>query len=327
MSLKVVKIDGDFEDPEVEREIFARLGAEYVELGFPTADELMAHARDADALTVLAYPITRELLEQLPRLKVVSRYGVGVDSVDLEAATSLGIAVSYVPDYCVDEVSSHAVALLLAVWRKLVPLSRLAATRTFAAIDAVKPMYRLGGSKVGLVGFGVLGRAVARKLSGFDLEVLAADPQVPADVFAEHGVQGVGLDELLETVDIISIHTSLTPATRHLIGEDQIARMKSGAIVVNTSRGAVIDQVHLTRALRDGHLAGAGLDVLETEPPDPEEELLSLPNVVVTPHVAAYSVEAMALLRERAASAVVDVLSGTRPSHLANPEVWEQRRR
>jgi D-3-phosphoglycerate dehydrogenase len=327
MSVKVVKTDGDFRDPEIERGILARFGAEYVELRNPTADELVAHAGDADALTVLAYPVTRELLEEMPRLKVVSRYGVGVDTVDVGAATSLGIAVACVPDYCVDEVSSHAVALLLAVWRKLLPLNGLATAGTFAAMEAVRPVHRLAGSKVGLIGFGTLGRAVARKLSGFDLDILATDPQVPAHVFAEHRVRNVCLDELLEAADIISIHTSLTPATFHLIGEDQLARMKPGAIVVNTSRGAVIDQVHLARALRNGHLAGAGLDVLETEPPGAEDELLSLPNVVVTPHVAAYSEEAIAMLQQRAAAAVVDVLSGTRPSHLANPEVWERRRR
>jgi len=326
MSFKVVKTDGDFKNPEVERGILAGSGADYVELHHPTADELLTEARDTDALMILAYPVTRGLLEKLPRLKVVSRYGVGVDVVDVQAATSLGIAVAYVPDYCVDEVSSHAVALMLAVWRKLFPLGALAPAGTFPAMEAVRPIHRLAGSRVGLVGFGALGQAVARKLSGFDLELMATDPQIPSHVFAEHGVQNVSMDEVVETSDIISIHTSLTPATFHLIGEDQIGRMKAGAIVINTARGAVIDQIHLARALRDGHLGGAGLDVLEKEPPSPEEELLHLPNVVVTPHVAAYSEEAIGMLQERTASAVVDVLSGKKPPHLANPEVWEHRR-
>ncbi|MHB1852632.1 MAG: C-terminal binding protein [Acidimicrobiales bacterium] len=327
MSVKVVKTDGDFRNPEIERAILGRIGAEYVELRQPTPDELVARARDADAVMILSYPLSGALLEELPHVKVVSRYGVGVDMVDVQAATSLGIAVSCVPDYCVDEVSSHAVTLMLVVWRKLFTLSGLAAAGTFPAMEAARPVHRLAGAKVGLVGFGALGQAVAHKLSGFDVEIMAIDPQVPADIFIEHGVQAVGLNKLLDTADIVSIHTSLTSATFHLIGEDQIARMKRGAIVINTARGAVVDQVHLAAALRSGHLAGAGLDVLETEPPAPDDELLHLPNVVVTPHVAAYSEEAMVMLQERAASAVVDVLSTTRPPHLVNPEVWDHRRR
>lgn len=326
MSGKVVKTDGDFRDPEIERRIFARAGVEFLELHRPGAEELSEHARDADALMVLAYPVARELLEALPRLKVVARYGVGVDSVDVAAATSLGVAVTYVPDYCVDEVSSHAVALMLAVWRKLVPLRDAAPAGTFPAMEAVRPVHRLAGSRVGLVGFGALGQAVARKLAGFDVEIVAADPQVPGEVFASHGVSKVDLDELIESSDTVSIHTSLNPATFHLIGADEIRRMKPGAIVINTARGGVVDQAHLARALRSGHLGGAGLDVLEKEPPDPDDELLHLPNVIVTPHVGAYSEEAIAMLQERAASAVVDVLSGVRPPHLADAGVWERRR-
>ncbi|MDA8311708.1 MAG: C-terminal binding protein [Actinomycetota bacterium] len=327
MSAKVVKTDGDFTDLQIERAVLGRVGAELVELHEPSPEELVARARDADALMVLAYPVTRELLEELAQVKVVSRYGVGVDVVDVKAATSLGVPVAYTPQYCVDEVSTHAVALLLAVWRKLAALNRHAADGTFPAIRAVGPLRRLAGSRVGLVGFGTLGRAVARKLSGFDLEIVATDPKVPAHVFSEHNVRRVDLDELVETADIVSLHASLTPATFHLIGEGEIARMKPGAIVVNTGRGALIDQVHLTAALRDGRLGGAGLDVLEKEPPSADDELLRLPNVVVTPHVAAYSKEAISMLQERAASAVADVLGGTRPAHLANPEVWEHRRR
>ncbi len=323
---KVVKTDGDFRDPEIERQIFARAGVEFVELREPSIEELLEHARDADGLMILAYRVASTLLEELPRLRVVARYGVGVDTVDVGACTSLGIAVTYVPDYCVDEVSSHAVALMLAVWRKLLPLSRVAASGTFPAIQAVRPIRRLAGSRVGLVGFGALGQAVARKLAGFDVEIVAADPLVPAQVFASHSVSKVELGELLETSDTVSIHTSLNPGTFHLIGADEISSMKPGAIVVNTARGAVVDQVQLARALRDGHLGGAGLDVLEREPPDSDEELLRLPNVIVTPHVGAYSEEAITMLQERAASSVVDVLSGVRPSHLADPAVWEHRR-
>lgn len=326
MSVKVVKTDGDFQNPEIERRILSTFDAEYIELHQPSIDELADNHHDADALMVLAFPVTRELLERLPRLKVVSRYGVGVDTVDVSAATSLGIAVTYVPDYCVDEVSSHAVALMLAVWRKLDALSRHATVGTFRAMDAVRPIHRLAGARVGLIGFGGLGQAVARKLSGFDLDIVATDPQVPDEVFALHGVERISFDELIETSDLVSIHTSLTAATFHLIGSEQIARMKPGAILVNTARGAVVDQVQLLRALREGHLGGAGLDVMEQEPPDPQDELLRLPNVVVTPHVAAYSEEAMAMLQERAASAVVDVLSDVRPRYLADPAVWEVRR-
>ena len=320
---KVVKTDGAFRNPEIERGIFARAGIEYVELRQPSVEELSEHARDADALMVLAFRVGRELLEALPRVKVIARYGVGVDNVDVEAATSLGIAVTCVPDYCVDEVSSHAIALMLAVWRKLVPLAGLAPAGTFPAMEAVRPIRRLEGSRVGLVGFGALAQAVARKLAGFGLEIVAADPYVADHVFAAHGVSKVGLAELIETSDVVSIHTSLTPTTLHLIGAEEISRMKPGAIVINTARGAVVDQAALVEALRDGRLAGAGLDVLEKEPPEVDDELLGLPNVIVTPHVGAYSEEAITTLQEHAASSVVDVLSGVRPPHLADPSVWQ----
>jgi D-3-phosphoglycerate dehydrogenase len=320
---KVVKTDGAFWSPEIERGIFARAGIEYVELCQPSLEELSEHAKDADALMVLAYRVGRELLEALPRVKVIARYGVGVDNVDVEAATSLGIAVTYVPDYCLDEVSNHAIALMLAVWRKLVPLAGHAPAGTFPAMEAVRPIRRLQGSRVGLVGFGALAQAVARKLAGFDLEIVAADPYVADDVFVAHGVSKVGLGELIETSDVLSIHTSLTPTTFHLIGAEEISRMKQGAIVINTARGAVVDQAALVEALRDGRLAGAGLDVLEKEPPGADDELLRLPNVIVTPHVGAYSEEAITSLQEQAASSVVDVLSGVRPPHLADPSVWQ----
>jgi D-3-phosphoglycerate dehydrogenase len=323
----VVKTDGDFENPEIERSIFARAGFDLVELhGPPPVEELVERARDADALMVLACRVGRDLLEQLPRLRVVARYGVGVDTVDVEAATTAGVCVTYVPDYCVDEVSAHAVALMLAVWRKLLVLRGVASGGTFPAMEAARPVHRLAGSRVGLVGFGVLGQAVARKLTGFDVEIVATDPKVPADEFASHGVAGIGLNELLETSDVISIHTNLTPATFHLIGAEELSRFKRGAILINTARGAVVDQASLVRALRDGRLGGAGLDVVEKEPPDPDDELLHLENVIVTPHVGAYSEEAIAALQERAATSVVDVLSGVEPQHLADPSVWESRR-
>ena len=206
-----------------------------------------------------------ELLDELPRVKVVSRYGV--DVVDVLAATSLGIVVSIERACHGGDVPCH------------------------------------GG-----------------------LELVATDPQVPSRVFAELGVREVGLDELVETSDTVSVHTSLTPATHHLLGKDQIARMNPGAVVINTAGGALIDHAHLARALGDGHLGGAGPDVLEREPPTPEEELLHMSNVVITPHVATYSEEAIRTLHERTASAVVDVLSGRRAPHLAGPEVWAHRR-
>ena len=327
MNAKVVKTDGDFKNPGIERDIFARAGIDLVELREPpSVEELVELARDADALMVLAFRVGRDLLEQLPRLRVVARYGVGVDTVDVEAATSAGVCVTYVPDYCVDEVSAHAVALMLAVWRKLLVLRGVASSGTFPAMEAARPVHRLAGSRVGLVGFGALGQAVARKLAGFDVEIVATDPKVPADVFASHGVAAIQLNELLETSDVVSIHTNLTPATFHLVGAGELSRMKPGAILVNTARGAVVEEASLLRALREGRLGGAGLDVLEKEPPEPGDELLHLPNVIVTPHVGAYSEEAIAELQERAAGSVVDVLSGVEPPHLADRSVWGHRR-
>lgn len=322
----VIKTDGDFASTNIERTVLARVGANLVELQHPSEKELLAIARDADALMVLAYPVTRALLQELPRLRILARYGVGLDTVDVQAATDLGIPVAYVPDYCVDEVSSHAVALLLAVWRKLTLFGNMATGGTFEAIDAARPIHRLTGATVGLVGFGILGQAVARKLAGFSFDISATDPNVPDPTFAELGIRKVSLQELLRTADIISIHSSLTPATYHLIGDAEFASMKSGAILINTARGAIVDQVHLVRALQEGHLAGAGLDVLDDAAPGTEQALLSMANVLITPHVGAYSEEALADLQYRTALAVSDALSNHTPDRLANPEVWDHRR-
>jgi len=248
-----------------------------------------------------------------------------VDAVDLDAATEKGILVTNVPDYCVDEVSLQAVALLLACARKIPYLDQRVRGGSYDGLEAY-PIHRLASSTVGLVGFGRIGRAVAHKLQGFDLQLLVSDPFVPAGTIREHGAEPTDLETLLRRSDYVCLLLPVTLSTHHLIGEEQLAMMKPTAYLINTSRGKLIDQPALTQALQNGTIAGAGLDVLEEEPPNWSDPLLQLDNVVLTPHAAWYSEEATQDGKQRVAEEVVQALTGQRPRNLVNKEVWEHRR-
>jgi D-3-phosphoglycerate dehydrogenase len=249
---------------------------------------------------------------------VVVRYGVGVDGIDLGAATDHGVPVVNVPDYGTDEVANHAVALLLALARKLVRLDRQTRSGGWD-VFRVGPVSRLAGQTVGLLGCGRIGSAVARKLGGFDVRLLGCDPYVST---FPPGVQPVAFERLLDEADYVSIHCPLTPATHRLFGEETLARMRPTAALINTARGGIVDTAALVDALQMGLLAGAGLDVLETEPLDPGHPLLRMEQVIVTPHAAWYSEEGRSDLKRRAAEEAVRVLRGERPRHCVNPEVF-----
>ena len=277
-----------------------------------TADDIIAVARDADAVIVCYAQITAAIIGALTRCKVIGRTGLGVDNIDVPAATARGITVTYVPDYCLREVSDHAMALLLALARK-VPFSNKLVQAGRWEMPAVAPLRRLEGQVLGLIGFGNIPRALAPKAQAFGLKVITHDPYVSRDVLAAAGVEGVTFDDLLARADFISVHAPLLPATRGLLNAAAFAKMKKGALILNTARGPLIDEQALIAALDSGHLGGAGLDVVATEPLPKDSPLIGRDNVILTPHTAFYSVEALDELQTKCAADVARVLSGEPP--------------
>jgi D-3-phosphoglycerate dehydrogenase len=290
----------------------ARLNPEYRMAKTPAADDILEIARDADAVLVTYAKLPRDLLRQLKRCKAIGRFGLGVDNIDIATAAELGITVTYVPDYCMREVSDHAMALLLDLARK-VTLSNALVQSARWDMPAVKPLRRIEGQTLGLVGFGNIPRCLAPKAQAFGLKVVAHDPYVEADVMRAANVEAASFDQVLARSDFASIHAPLTPATRHLFNAETFAKMKRGAILINTARGPLIDEAALMAALDSGQLGAAGLDVVETEPLPPGSKLLHRDNLILTPHTAYYSIEALNDLQVKCASDVARVLSGEKP--------------
>jgi D-3-phosphoglycerate dehydrogenase len=277
-----------------------------------SADDILAVARDADAVLVTYAKLPGELLKELKRCKAIGRFGLGVDNIDIPAAAQLGITVTYVPDYCLREVSDHAMALLLALARKI-PFSNALVQSGRWEVPPVVPLRRLEGQVLGLVGFGNIPRALTPKAKAFGLTVITHDPFVPADVVKAHGVENTSFEDLLTRSDFVSVHAPLLPATRGLMNGAAFARMKKGAFLVNTARGPMVDETALVAALDRGDLGGAALDVVTIEPPAGNSPLLGRDNVLLTPHTAFYSVEALEELQTKCASDVARVLLGEKP--------------
>jgi D-3-phosphoglycerate dehydrogenase / 2-oxoglutarate reductase len=314
----VLKTDAIVELRPEERALLDAVPARLVERPSSTEETLLAAARDADAILTLDEPLTARVIAGLRRCRVISRFGIGVDRVDVEAATKKGIVVANVPDYCVDEVSDHALALLLSFARRLYAFDAAVRAGRWDTPAVAGPIRRLRGQVLGVVGFGRLGKRVAEKAAALGLKVLAHDPHVDADTVCAHAAEPVGFHELLERSDWISLHVPLTPATRRLIDAQALELVKPDAVLLNTARGGLVDQAALVEALRQGRLAGAGLDVLEREPPDADDPLLQLENVILTSHAAFYSVEALAQMRRTAVANVARVLSGRDPLFSVN---------
>jgi D-3-phosphoglycerate dehydrogenase len=277
-----------------------------------SAEDILAVARDADAVLVTYAKLPGDLLRQLRRCKAIGRFGLGVDNIDVAAAARLGITVTYVPDYCMQEVSDHAMALLLALCRK-VTMSNAGVQAGCWDMSALVPIHRLAGRVLGLVGFGNIPRTLAPKAKAFGLRVVAHDPHVLPQVLAAADVEGVSLDRLLEISDIVSIHAPLTPTTRGLFNAEVLQKMKKDALLINTARGPLVDEAALVAALDSGHLGGAALDVVAVEPLPKDSRLIGRDNVILTPHTAFYSVEALAELQTKCAADVARVLSGEPP--------------
>jgi D-3-phosphoglycerate dehydrogenase len=311
----VVIADYDFGDVDVERSIIERAGFELVAAQCKSEDDVIAVARDARAVIAQYARVGAKAIDSFTQCRVIARYGTGVDIVDVDAATSRGILVTNVPnDWCEDEVADHAVALLLAEARKLRQYDR----ETRAGVwrwQSGHPIYRLRGRVMGLLAFGAIAQAIARRASGFGIEVIAHDPFMDAATIEAHEVEPVSFDELLERSDFLVIQAPLTTATHNLFDEAQLRRLKPTAILVNTARGPIVNDHALYRALKEGWIAGAALDDIEEEPAkqrdwQPTNPLFELDNVIITPHAAYYSEESMRTVRQFAAEEVVRVLSG-----------------
>jgi D-3-phosphoglycerate dehydrogenase len=311
--------DSEFESCEPERKELALI-AELRKAACRSEEQVIAAASEADAILVQYAPITRRVIESLGKCRVIGRYGIGVDMIDVDAAAERGIAVVNVPAYCVEEVSDHTLALMLAANRRLLHLhSSVSEGRWDFSI--AEPLLRFKDLTVGLVAFGKIARRVAEKLRGFGCRIVATDPHADADAALALGVELMELQILLAASDIISIHAPLTDRTRHLFDRNTFTRMKNTAWVVNTSRGAVIDESALVRALDQGEIAGAALDVLEQEPIGKNSRLIGRDNVVLTPHSAFYSTASLRELQTLTARGVAQVLRGERPDYPVNPEV------
>jgi D-3-phosphoglycerate dehydrogenase len=310
--------DGVIATGEAERALLAEVGARLVERPCATEDELIEHGRDAAAILTLDEPLTARVIVALPRCRVISRFGIGVDKVDVGAATAAGIVVTNVPEYCVDEASDHALALLLAVARRIPALDAAVRDGVWDTAAVAGPVRRLRGRRLGVIGFGRIGRRFAAKAAAVGLEVCVHDPFVENGVIEAAGARPLPLDDLLHSSDIVSLHLPLTPDTRNLLDRGRLRSMRRGAVLVNTSRGGLVDEAALVEALREGRLGGAGLDVFEHEPPARDHPLLRLPNVVVTSHSAHYSLESAADMREWAFRNVAEVLAGRPPLSAVN---------
>jgi D-3-phosphoglycerate dehydrogenase / 2-oxoglutarate reductase len=316
-SWKVVITDCDHPDIEEEKKIFARIGAELIWAQTKEEKEILLACKEADGLLNQYALMTRRVLENLPRCKVIARYGVGVDSIDLRAATDLGIVVANVPDYCIDEVAIQTVTLLLSLIRKTVFFDQKVRSGQWDFRQGM-PIYRIRGKTMGLVGCGKIGLEVAKMMSSMGVRVVAFDPYIQK---ASGGIELVDLETLLKESDFISIHCPLNESTRHLIGEKAFHQMKKSPLIVNTSRGPIIDEMALIAALKGRLISGAGLDVLEKEPPDPKSPLLEMENVTFSPHVGFFSEESIQELNRRTAESVADVLLGKWPRSVVNREV------
>ncbi len=313
----VAVTDSVFPNLEPAKQALSELHAQVKLADAPTPEAILAVARDADGLLVTYAKVPAQIIEQLARCKIIARFGIGVDNVDIDAATRAGILVTNVPEYCEDEVSDHAMALLLTLIRKI-PFANKRAHAGKWEMTAVIPIHRLRGRVLGLVGFGKIPKLVAVKAQAFGLQVQTYDPYLTAETTTKFNVKLVTLPELLSTSDYISVHTPLTPETNRMFNADAFRQMKRGALLVNTARGPLVDVEALVDALEAGQLAGAALDVLPQEPPAPGLRLLGRDDVILTPHTGFYSEESMVDLQTKAAQQVALVLSGKEPRYPIN---------
>jgi D-3-phosphoglycerate dehydrogenase / 2-oxoglutarate reductase len=321
--MQVLVTDYVWPDLEIERGILQRAGAAVVPAKYGSEPELCELAKDADGILTTWKPVTRSVIKAASHCKAIGRYGIGLDNIDVRYATSVGIVVTNVPIFCLDEVAEHAMALLLSLARKVSFFDRAIKHGKYD-LAAETPMFRIKGKTLGLIGFGSIGKRVAEKAQAFGLRVIAHSRSGCANAQSDSSVEFLGFDEVLALSDYLSLHVPLTDQTRHMLNYDAFRKMKPSAFLINTARGAVIDREGLLRALDERLIAGAGLDVFAPEPPDPGDPLILHPRVIATPHAAFSSEESVRDLRITAAYQMLNLLTGRIPESVVNPEVMRQ---
>lgn len=310
----VAVADTVFPSLDPAKEALARVNAELKLAEEATPEKILAVAAEADGLLVTYGQITAEVIAGLKNCKVIGRFGIGIDNIDIPAATAAGITVTYAPVYCLDEVSDHAMALLLSLARKI-PFANKRAAEGRWEMKAVTPIGRFRGKTLGLIGLGNIPQQIVGKAQAFGINVIASDPYCPDDVFSRLNVEKVELDNLLASSDYVSVHAPLTPETENMFNMDAFKKMKSSAFLVNTARGPLVEVNDLAAALDAGEIAGAALDVMPVEPPEADNPLLGRDDVILTPHTGFYSQEALLDLQTTVASDVAAVLAGEAPKY------------
>ena len=320
---RVLVTDYAWADLNEERAILEAADASVLAAETGDEAELIRLAADVDGILTCWKSVTAGVLNAAARCQAVGRLGIGLDNIDVACATTLGMVVTNVPAYCLDEVSDHAMGLILACSRKIAFYDRAAKSGVYD-LKSGTPLYRLAGKSLGIFGFGKIGRVLARKAAAFGMRILAHDPLVTPEQAREAGVTLVSFEALLGESDFISIHAPLVEGTRRFFSGDVFRRMKPTAFLINTARGEIVDTGALTAAIDEGLLAGAGLDVFPIEPPAAGDPILRHPKIVVTPHAAFNSVESLIDLRQIAARQIAQILGGVRPDFIVNPQVLEQ---
>lgn len=320
---KILITDYAWSSLEPEREVLSEIGGELIIAESGLESELGKYAPIVDAVLTCWKPVQERVINAAKKCQIISRYGIGVDNINVPVATELGIIVTNVPTYCVDEVSDHTIALILSCVRKTSRYNRSVRSGKWDSSIGEK-MYRLRGKTLGVIGFGNIAKSVIQKIKSFGLEVRVYSPRTSDKEIESHGAVKVSFESLLSESDIITIHAPLTPETHHMFKFQQFIQMKNSAYLINTARGGIIDSGALEKALKSGEIAGAGIDVLEAEPPYVDEPLLYMNNVVITPHAAFISEESIHELQVTAARCVAQVLSGQLPETVINPSVLEQ---
>ncbi len=320
--IKIAITDTVFPDWKPAEEALSALDVELIRAEKPEHDEILAVASDADAVFVTYAQITADVIAGLNNCKVIGRFGIGTDNIAIDAATDAGIVVTYAPVYCLDEVSDHAMALLLSLARKI-PFSTSMVSSGRWEMPAVVPIRRFKGRTLGLVGIGNIAQAIVGKAQAFGIKTIAADPYAPDEVFAKMNTEKVELDELLARSDYVSVHAPLTPETENMFSTEAFSKMKSDALLINTSRGPLVDVDALAKALDAGEIGGAALDVLPQEPPAADHPLLGRDDVILTPHTGFYSEDALLDLQTTVATDVATVLGGGTPKYPVNPKVLQ----
>ncbi|WP_309091711.1 C-terminal binding protein [Domibacillus sp.] len=311
MTFKVLLTDYEFAHLEYEEQVFNESGLDiqFIKKQCKTEEDIIEHAKDADALLNQYAPISKRVIDSLEKTKVISRYGVGVNTIDIDAAQAKSITVANVPDYGMEEVSNHALALLLS-WARKVTLLNNEVKQGNWDFKACVPIHRFNKQTVGVLGFGRIPRRFIEKVRPLGFQTAAYDPFVSAEEMAAAGVRKMELDEIIKESDYLSVHVPLIKETHHLLNAERFSQMKKNAVIINTARGPIIDEKALIDALEQGVIAGAALDVTEEEPVSKTSPLLQMDNVIITPHSAWYSEEAMVELRQKAAKNIVQVLKG-----------------